>query len=69
MPRERNRALRAAAAGVAAALVAAGCATNPATGGSMLSLVSEGQEIQMGREYRREVAAQQGIYEDSSLNA
>jgi predicted Zn-dependent protease len=69
MPRERNRALRAAAATVAAALFAAGCAANPATGGSMLSIVSEGQEIQMGREYRREVAAQQGIYADSSLNA
>ncbi len=69
MGTERNRRLRAIAAGAAAALFAAGCATNPATGGSMLALVSEGQEIQMGREYRREVAAEQGIYADSSLNA
>lgn len=66
---ERTRSLRALPAVAVAALAAAGCATNPATGGSMLALVSEGQEIQMGREYRREVAAQQGIYPDSALNA
>ena len=30
--------------------VAAGCATNPATGQSQLALVSEGQEIAMGRQ-------------------
>jgi predicted Zn-dependent protease len=54
---------------VAAALAAAGCATNPATGGSMLSHLSDAHEIEMGREYRQEVAAQQGIYGDSALNA
>ena len=47
----------------------AACATNPATGGSMLSLVSEGQEVQMGQQYRLEVEREQGLYADSALNA
>ena len=47
----------------------AACATNPATGGSMLSLVSEGQEVQMGQQYRVEVEREQGLYADPALNA
>jgi predicted Zn-dependent protease len=57
----------AALAAVAAA--AAGCATNPATGESMLAFMSEGQEVQAGQEFKLQVAAQQGIYEDAALNA
>ena len=45
----------------------AACATNPATGARQLSLVSESQEIQMGREYDREVATSIGLYPDSVL--
>src|SRR5437868_10409831 len=64
-PRPRPRALR-VTAGLLAACTAA-CATNPATGAKQLSLVSESQEIQMGREYDREVTASIGLYPDSAL--
>jgi predicted Zn-dependent protease len=49
------------------AALAAACATNPATGRRELSLVSESQEIQMGREYDPQVAASMGLYADSAL--
>ncbi len=49
--------------------LSAACATNPATGGSMLSLVSEGQEIQMGQQYMAQVNAEQGLYADTALTA
>src|SRR5258705_316271 len=52
---------------VLAALVAAGCAVNPATGSRQLMLISESQEIAMGREYDQEVAASIGLYPDSAL--
>src|SRR5690606_21108965 len=42
--------------------VVATCATNPATGKRELSLVSEGQEIQMGLDGAKAAAAQMGIY-------
>ncbi len=51
-------------AGTAAAI---GCARNPATGARELMLVSESQEIQMGREYDQEVIQQVGLYPDSNL--
>jgi predicted Zn-dependent protease len=51
------------------ALGAGGCAVNPATGRRELSLVGVQQEIQMGQEADREVAAATGIYEDASLQA
>lgn len=47
--------------------LALGCAVNPATGERQLSLVSESQEIAMGREYDPQVVAQMGIYPDSAL--
>ena len=43
-----------------------GCYTNPATGKEQLSLISESQEIQMGREADRAIVAQLGLYPDSS---
>lgn len=55
--------------GAIAVLLAAGCATNPATGGRMLSLVSEGQEIQMGQEAKAQIPAQFGLYDDASLQS
>jgi len=54
---------------LAAVAAVSGCATNPATGGSMLSLVSEGQEVQMGQQYMAEVEREQGVYADPALNA
>ena len=54
------------AAGLAATAVA-GCARNPATGGRELMLVSEAQEIEMGREYDKQVVATIGLYPDPGL--
>src|SRR5881397_3379258 len=47
--------------------VALGCAVNPATGSRQLMLVSESQEISMGRDYDKEVVASIGLYPDSGL--
>src|SRR5258708_14553360 len=49
--------------------VALGCAVNPATGSRQLMLVSESQEISMGRDYDKEVVASIGLYSDSALQA
>src|SRR5882672_5741619 len=49
--------------------VALGCAVNPATGSRQLMLVSESQEISMGRDYDKEVVASIGLYPDSALQA
>ena len=43
------------------------CATNPATGGRMLSLISESQEIEMGREADASIVAQMGLVPDTAL--
>jgi predicted Zn-dependent protease len=50
-----------------AALSAAGCAVNPVTGARQLMLVSESQEIAMGRDYDKEVVASIGLYPDTAL--
>ena len=50
---------------VLAAAVA--CATNPATGKREFSLMSEAQEVQIGKEMDVEVRRQMGIYEDAGL--
>ncbi len=47
----------------------ASCATNPATGGKMLSLVSESQEIQMGQQFSEEVEASMPLVDDPELQA
>ena len=46
-----------------------GCATNPATGGRMFTLISEGQEIEMGRAYAEQIAATMERYDDDDLQA
>jgi predicted Zn-dependent protease len=51
----------------AVAALAAGCATNPATGRSEISLVSESQEVAMGNETVGSVHATIGTYPDSGL--
>jgi len=57
------------ACGAIALLSLGACAVNPATGGRMFSLVSEGQEIEMGQQYMAEVDAGMGLYGDSALQA
>ncbi len=51
------------------ALAATGCSMNPATGKRELNLVSEGQEIAIGRESHPQVLAQYGVYPDDQLQA
>jgi predicted Zn-dependent protease len=50
---------------MAATLV--GCPVNPATGERQLILVSENQEIEMGREGSQQVEAAMGLYDDPDL--
>ncbi|MGB5162748.1 MAG: M48 family metalloprotease [Thermoanaerobaculia bacterium] len=45
----------------------AGCATNPATGGRQLMLVSEAQESQMGLQQDEQILASGQVYEDPAL--
>jgi predicted Zn-dependent protease len=49
--------------------LAAACATNPVTGKSELSLVSESQEIQMGKQSQDEVARTIGYYNDAAIQS
>ena len=51
----------------AVAALGAACATNPATGKSEISLVSESQEIQMGNETAASARASIGLYPDSAM--
>ena len=59
----------AAALAVPLLVLWAGCATNPVTGESELSLIGEQEEIQMGREADRQVVASMGLVEDPELVA
>src|SRR5690242_15437533 len=54
-------------AGLAAGWI--GCARNPVTGKSELSLVSESQEIEMGKQAAQEVAQTIGLYNDAQATA
>jgi predicted Zn-dependent protease len=49
-----------------AAIAATSCATNPATGKNQLMLVSEDQEIAMGRQADTAVIATIGLYPDAA---
>ncbi|MEM7480169.1 MAG: M48 family metalloprotease [Acidobacteriota bacterium] len=55
---------RLAAIPLFALLVTSGCATNPATGKSQLSLIGEQQEIAMGRQADEQVSTSLGLYDD-----
>lgn len=48
-------------------LVAWGCATNPATGRRQLMLMSEAEEIQIGKQSDAEIRQQMGLYDDAAL--
>lgn len=52
-----------------AAVLVPSCAVNPVTGKKQLMLLSEAQEIQMGKEYDPQVIATFGLYEDEDLKA
>jgi predicted Zn-dependent protease len=54
---------------VTATASALACATNPVTGKSELALVSEGQEIDMGKQAAQEVAQTIGLYNDAALQS
>jgi len=51
------------------ATLVATCATNPVTGKRELSLVSESQEIAMGRDYSAQVTQEMAVYPDSAIQA
>jgi predicted Zn-dependent protease len=51
----------------ALSLTPLGCARNPVTGQSQLSLVSESQEIEMGKQASQEVAQTIGLYDDAAV--
>jgi predicted Zn-dependent protease len=51
------------------ALTAYGCATNPVTGHRDLALISEAEEIELGRKSDAEVRQQYGVYTDAALQA
>jgi predicted Zn-dependent protease len=62
------RVRRAARAAIAALVVlAAACATNPATGKREISLMSEAQEIAIGQQADAEVRRDMGVYDDPEL--
>jgi predicted Zn-dependent protease len=52
-----------------AALLLTTCATNPVSGKSELALVSEAQEIEMGKQGAAEVAQTIGLYPDAAVQA
>ncbi len=64
----RSRFVIAFVAGIAACMVLSpACATNPVTGKRQLALISETQEIAMGRDADKDVAASYGLYPDERL--
>ena len=59
---------QAAAPSLAVVLLAlVGCATNPATGKPQIALISEQQEIELGRENDEQIQQQLGLYPDPQL--
>lgn len=65
----RSRTVRRAAAPVLVLSLISGCATNPATGKRQLMIVSEAQEVEMGRGADKEVEASFGLYPDEKVQA
>ena len=51
------------------AILLVSCSRNPVTGKKELMLMSENQEINMGKEYDPQVTASYGIYQDDKLQA
>jgi len=63
------RSFSAGAAALGCVLMAASCAMNPVTGERELALVSEAQEIQMGRQGSAEVIGAIGLVQDAALQS
>ncbi len=55
--------------GLLLVLLATGCAVNPATGQRQFTLITEAQEIQMGRQADPDIVGALGLYPDESLQA
>jgi predicted Zn-dependent protease len=60
---------RGGAAGLILLLVFQGCATNPVTGKKDFVMMTEQQEIQLGRQYHGEIMKQYVAYDDPALQA
>ncbi len=60
---------RAALAALPLAGLLLGCSVNPATGNRQLALMSESQEIALGREADQQIVAQMGLYPDDQAQA
>ena len=48
-------------------LLVIGCSVNPVTGKQDFVIISESQEIQMGREYNAQILRQNPVYQDQEL--
>ena len=56
--------------GLALPLIALlGCSVNPATGKQQIALISESQEIAMGRDADQQIVAEMGLYPDGEVQA
>ncbi len=62
-----SKAGRAILVGSIVAGLTSSCATNPATGRRQIALISEAEEIAMGRQADEEISASMGLYEDPEL--
>ena len=69
MPRSTPRRLRYRALGLAlgGALLTAACASNPVTGQREVSLISEAEEIEIGRRGDAEIRREMGVYNDDEM--
>jgi len=65
--RRRNRCTHSAIAHLLIAATLAGCAINPVTGDRELALISEDQEIAMGRDAAQQVSSSLGLVENAAL--
>jgi predicted Zn-dependent protease len=62
-----NRLRRALAPCLALALLLTGCATNPVTGDADFVLMSREQEIELGRDYHKQILKQYQVYENEAI--
>ncbi len=53
--------------GICLILILTGCSMNPATGQRQLSLISEAQEVEIGRNTDQQMVQQTGLYPDDDL--
>ena len=67
-PQTRYRAVKRAGA-IVAITIATACATNPVTGKSELSLISESDEIQLGQQGKKDVAQSIGLVNNQALQS